>query len=317
VTLLAGRHSQVKKWLDVESLSLWKLADLARAVHAEAHGDGAVAIAGVCGVENPRPGYIAMAETSEHLAALSDVAAILHGPALCVEGPGMMHPEPRLAFARLLEIFHPEPSYPPGIHSSATVDPRASVDPTAHIGPHCVVGPRATVGPGCVLQAFVNVGEDARIGPGCRLFAHVVVGRGSELGADCRLEPWAHVGNHARLEATVDVGAHSALGDGTEVGPGAKIDNLVVVGSGTRIGAQSLLVGQCSVGRSSVLHPGVVLAGQSAVSSGAELVSGVQLGGRSLAVGKLDQPGPYLGNPARPLKEEMRARARARKSGPL
>ena len=43
-------------------------------------------------------------------------------------------------------------------------------------------------------------------------------------------------------------------------------------------------------------------------------IAGVQIGGRSLAEGELKEPGPYIGTPAIPLKEEMRRRARERKA---
>ena len=298
-------------------MSRWTLSELAQAVGAQAHGDDTVLILGVCGVDSPvQAGRIAMAETSEHLAALRGgaVAAILHGPELVLDAPGLIHPEPRLVFAKLLELFHPRLQGQPGVHATAIVDSRATVDPSAHIGPHCLIGPRANIGAHCFLQSFVSVGEDATIGEGCQLYAHVMVGQESELAPDCCLEPWAQVGNNVRLGAGVDLGAHTALGHGVQVGPGAKFDNLVVVGPRSRIGEKSLLVGQSSVDRDAHLHAGVILAGQSAVGPEAELVSGVQLGGRSWALGKLDKPGPYLGNPARPLKEEMRRQALERKA---
>jgi UDP-3-O-[3-hydroxymyristoyl] glucosamine N-acyltransferase len=293
------------------------LAELAERTGARWHGDANVAVGGVCSAESPRPGCLAMAETAEHLAALAGrpVAAVLHPESLQVEGVGLAAREPRIVFAQLLRLFHPELELPGAVHPSAIVDARASIDPSAFVGPHCLIGPRAQVGPRCYLQAFVSIAEDAVLEPGCRLYAHAVVGLESRLGPDCRLEPWAQVGNRARLGAGVDLGAHSCIGHEAEVETGAKLDNLVVVGPRSRVGALSLLVGQSSVDRDAQLHSGVILAGQSMVAAEAELASGVQLGGRALAVGKLEEPGPYLGNPARPLKEEMRAQARRRRLG--
>ena len=75
-------------------MSRWTLSELAQAVGAQAHGDDTVLILGVCGVDSPvQAGRIAMAETSEHLAALRGgaVAAILHGPELVLDAPGLIH----------------------------------------------------------------------------------------------------------------------------------------------------------------------------------------------------------------------------------
>lgn len=291
------------------------LAQLAELLQATFHGSGEVVIKGVCGLESPLPGHLGMAESAANVQVLQEagVAAILHGPDLSLEGPGLVVSQPRVAFARLLDFFRPEMLPSPELHPTAVVDPRAQIDPSAYVGPHCVIGPGAKIGPKVYLQAFVSLAEKVVIGADCRLYAHVVVGEGSQLGDDCRLEPWAQVGRDCRLGPGVDLGAHSSLARGVVVEPGVKIDNLVVVGPRSVIGAASLLVGQSSVDRDARLHAGVILAGQSAVGPEAELASGVQLGGRSWALGKLAEPGPYLGNPARPLKEEMRRQALERR----
>ena len=291
------------------------LAALAELIQAELHGPPETLIDGLCGLEEPRAGCLGMAESADAVATLrtAGVVAILHGPDLEVEGAGLVARQPRLAFARLLDYFYPESLPTPGIHPSAVVDARSEIDPSAHIGPHCTIGPGVKIGPEVFLQAFVSLAERVEVGAGCRLYAHVVVGQESQLGADCRLEPWAQIGPGCRLGDGVDLGAHSCLGREVVVEDGVKVDNLVVVGPRSVIGAMSLLVGQSSVDRDAKLHPGVILAGQSAVGPEAELGSGVQLGGRSLALGKLLEPGPYLGNPARPLKEEMRRQAMERR----
>lgn len=292
------------------------LGQLAELLGATLHGNADLVLEGVCGLESPLADHIGMAETAANIATLreSGVSAVLHGPDLEVDGDGLVAKQPRVAFAKLLQHFRPEILPSAGIHPSAVIDPRAEIDATAYVGPHCVVGPRAQIGPRVYLQAFVNVAEDVVIGPDCRLHAHVVIGHSSQLGQDCRLEPWAQVGRESRLGDRVDLGAHSALSHNVVVESEVKVDNLVVVGPRSVIGAASLLVGQSSVDRDAKLHPGVILAGQSAVGPEAELVSGVQLGGRSWALGKLAEPGPYLGNPARPLKEEMRRQAAERRA---
>lgn len=290
------------------------LASLANTLKLEFHGEGETPLAGICSLNNLKADCIVMIEAVDQVDKVAGkVAAILHPLDLEVEGPGISAKLPRAVFAQLLEHFHPTPRPESGVHPTATVDSRAKIHPSASVGPYCSVGPGAKIGAGTILFGFAVVGEDAQVGDNCLIQPHVIVGRSCRLGSDCQLEAWAHLGEGVELGDEVDVGAHSSLAHGVKVGPGAKIDNLVVVGPRSEIGAGSLLVGQSAVDRDAKLHPGVVLAGQASVGPGAELVSGIQLGGRALALGKLDKPGPYLGNPAIPLKEEIRRRAQERK----
>ena len=287
------------------------LEDLAKMLEIPHHGDGSLEIRGVCSLENVRRHHLMMVETAEQLEAIErpEDTPLLHPEDLEVTAPGIASPNPRQHFAAILAHFHPAPNYGSQVHESAVIDPRAEIAPSAFVGPHCVIGPLARIGERVVLQAFVSVGEHTVVHEDCRLMAHSVVGRNCELGRDCQLEAWSHLGDHVVLGDAVDLGAHTSLSHHVVVGAGAKLDNLVVVGPRSQVGAGCLLVAQSSVDRDAQLHPGVILAGQASVGPEAELVSGIQLGGRSWALGKLDKPGPYLGNPARPLKEELRRQA--------
>ena len=298
------------------SMSTLSLQELSQLLDLTFHGDGSTPIEGLCSLSSPRPGHIVMVENKEILKRndLSMVAAILHSSDLEIDVPGLVSSNLRSTLASIVRHFHPERRPEPGVHDTATIDPRAQIDPSATVGPFCVVGPRCQIGKETVLQAYVAVGEDSVIGDSCRLAAHAVVGSECRLGNDCRLEPWAHISSKASLADGVDIGSHSSIGIEANIGQGAKIDNLVVVGPRCEIGALTILVGQASVERDAILHPGVVVAGQGAIGPEAEVCSGAQIGGRSLVVGKLDKPGPYLGNPAIPLKQEVRRRMLERKA---
>ncbi|MFA5507657.1 MAG: hypothetical protein WC423_19670 [Vulcanimicrobiota bacterium] len=282
---------------------------------ADPLGDPETRITGVSSLDRAAPGSLVMVESQDQVEQLqgSSIGAVLRKSGLEVDFPGFEAAEPRLLFAEILEHFHPPRSFAPGVHESASVDQRARVHPTAHVGPFCTVGPHAEIGPKVVLIAFVLIGEKTVVGEGSLLNPHVVIGPECKIGLDCRLEPWAKLGKAVELGDGVDVGAHTSLAEQVVVEAGAKLDNLVLVGPRSRIGAGSLLIGQAAVDRDAVLHKGVIVAGQGSVAPGAVLHAGVQIGGRSLAEGELKAPGPYIGTPAIPLKEEMRRRALERK----
>jgi hypothetical protein len=54
----------------------------------------------------------------------------------------------RVAFAKALALFFPEPVLPAGIHPSAVVARTAQIDAGAYIGPNCVMGERAQIAGG-------------------------------------------------------------------------------------------------------------------------------------------------------------------------
>jgi UDP-3-O-[3-hydroxymyristoyl] glucosamine N-acyltransferase len=292
------------------------LQELSTTLKVDYHGDGSAIISGVTSLERLQPGAIVMVESQAQLAQLqgSKVGAVLHPEDLTVAHPGFSAKNPRVLLAKILQHFHPPSKPQPGIHDSAAVDSRAEVDPTAFVGPFCVVGPKAKLGPGVILRGFVVIGEGSTVGEDSVLQPHVVVGNNATIGRDCQLEAWSKLGDNTRLGDSVDLGAHTNLAKDVVMEAGVKADNLVLVGPRSEIGAGSLLVAQSAVDRDAKLHSGVIVAGQGSVGPEAVLHSGVQIGGRGLALGELREPGPYIGQPAIPLKEEMHRRARARKA---
>ena len=292
------------------------LKELSLTLGCEYQGDGETLIEGVSSLDSKTKNTIVMVSTSAHIEGLknSSIAAILYPEGLETSLPGITHKEPRILLAKILEYFHPESRPEPGIHENATVDSRAEVHPSAYIGPFSVVGPNVSIAADVILEAYVVVGQDSKIGPGTTVQPHVVIGKECQIGGDCQFEAWSKLGERVKVGHGVDLGAHSNLGRECQVQDVAKIDNLVLIGERSVIGPCSMLIGQAAVDKDAILHAGVVVAGQSTVDSGAELCSGVQIGSRSLVVGKLEKAGPYIGNPAIPMKEELKRRAIERRA---
>jgi UDP-3-O-[3-hydroxymyristoyl] glucosamine N-acyltransferase len=103
-------------------------------------------------------------------------------------------PRPRLALARLLELFE-RPAYSnEGIHPTAVIDRTAKVGANTSIGPHCWIGPNSVIGTGCRLICNVNIGADVSIGNQTLLHAGVFVGDRCEIGNHVIIQPNATIG---------------------------------------------------------------------------------------------------------------------------
>ena len=173
------------------------------------------------------------------------------------------------------------------------------------VGPSALVGERTVLHPGVVLYAHSRVGGD------CLLHAGVVIG-GDGFGFDPGPDGWAKIPQVglAIVEDGVEIGAGTTVDrariGATRVGRGAKLDNLVMVSHNSEVGEGSLICGQAGMAGSTILEPGVVLGAQSGIAGHLRLASGVRIAAQGGVISSLEQPGDYMGMPARPQRRARR-----------
>lgn len=219
--------------------------------------------------------------------------------------------------------------FEPGIREGAHVSECADVSPEAAIHVGAVVEDGATIGRGSEIRPGAVVSREVVIGEDCIIHQNVTVREGCILGDRVILQPGAVIGSdgfgyefvngrHHKvpqlgivvLESDVEVGANACIDRArfgrTVVGEGTKIDNLVQVGHNVEIGKNCIIVALSGVAGSSKLGENVTLAAQVGINGHIEIADGVQLGGKSGAMQSIDEPGVYMGTPAKPFKEEIR-----------
>src|SRR5947209_6607982 len=142
-------------------------AEIAAQLQGQVRGDGAVLLASFASADRARAGDLTFAEneTYFHRAESSAASAILvDGDFVSDRKTLIKVANARIAFAKVLAIFFPEPAFAAGIHPTAVVAGSAQIDTTAHIGPHCVVGEQARIGARTVLQGGNHVGFQSQLG---------------------------------------------------------------------------------------------------------------------------------------------------------
>jgi UDP-3-O-[3-hydroxymyristoyl] glucosamine N-acyltransferase len=279
-----------------------KLASLASHLGAELHGDGALEIKGVCGIEDAGPEQVTFVANPKYvaLARTTKAAAVLVTPDFPeIPAATLRLSNPYLAFARAIELFYQPPAYKPGIHPTAVIDPTAKIGAHAHIGAYVVVGPDVTLGDHAVLLPHVVIYQGATIGHHFFAHSHSVVRENSILGNHITLQNGAVVGTDGfgfaktddgawhkivqsgpvRMEDYVEVQANAcvdraSVGE-THIGRGVKIDNLVQVGHGSAVGENTLLCSQVGLAGSTVIGKNVILAGQVGVAGHCTVGDGV------------------------------------------
>jgi UDP-3-O-[3-hydroxymyristoyl] glucosamine N-acyltransferase len=224
------------------------------------------------------------------------------------------HPEPLLALARLIDLFHPETPSEGSIHPSAVVDPGARLHPTARVCAKAVieagaeVGEGSWIGPGAVICGCARVGRFVRIGPNA-VIGHEGFGfvPGPELPVRIR-----HVGG-VLIEDFVDVGACACVDRGTlgvtVIRAGAKVDNLVQVGHNAEVGRGALIAAQTGLAGSTRVGDGAMLGGQVGVADHRRIGAKARVAGKSGVVSDVGDGETVAGMPTMPHRRWLRAMA--------
>jgi UDP-3-O-[3-hydroxymyristoyl] glucosamine N-acyltransferase len=305
-----------------------KLGEIAHRLGCTLEGSDSVEITGVAGLEEAGEGELTfLSNPKYHRKALETKAsAILATSDFKAPGRTVLYTaNPYLAFARAIEIFHPAPPPPAGIHPTAVIAPTAKIGTGASIAPYVVVEDEVVIGKDCVLRSFVVIGRGAFIGDRFLAHAHAVVREGVRIGNDVILQNGVVVGSDgfgfarqedgsyykiiqsgtAVIEDGVEVQSNSCI-DRASVGEtrirrGVKVDNLVQVGHGCDIGENTLLCGQVGLAGSSKTGRNVILAGQVGIAGhltiGDRVIIGAQSGIHSdIPSGKILAGSPAIDN---------------------
>jgi UDP-3-O-[3-hydroxymyristoyl] glucosamine N-acyltransferase len=295
-------------------------------------GNPDLELIGFAPAHTAKSGDLTFAENEIYFAAAegSTAAAILVGQDLPASRKTLIRvPHPRIAFARVLPLFFPDPPPPSGIHPTAIIAASATIDPTAHIGPHCIVGERVRIGHGTALLGGNNIGDDCQIGDDSRLFPNVVLYPKTHVGHRVRLHAGAVIGSdgygyvfdqgsHRKIpqvgsviiQDDVEIGANTTVDRGalgaTVIGRGTKIDNLVQIAHNVVTGEHCLLIAQVGIAGSTRLGSYVTLAGQVGIAGHLKIGSRVTVGAQSGVMNHIPDGEKWLASPAVPEKQAKR-----------
>ncbi|MBA4150663.1 MAG: UDP-3-O-(3-hydroxymyristoyl)glucosamine N-acyltransferase [Verrucomicrobia bacterium] len=307
-------------------------AELAEQLGGEVLGDPAIQLTGFAPANAAKPGDLTFAENEMYFKSADDsaAAAVLIDKHFGITKKTLIKvPNARIAFAKVLPLFFPEPKYLAGIAATAMVAKSAQVDPTAHIGPHCVVGENVKIGAGAILQGGNHVASDCVIGDGSHLFPNVVLYGNTHLGHRVRIHSGSVIGSdgfgyvldsgvHRKVPQIggvvigddVEIGANTTIDRGalgpTTIGKGTKIDNLVQIAHNVVIGENCLIVAQVGIAGSTRVGNYTTLAGQVGVAGHLKIGSKVVVAGQSGIIGNISDGEKVWGTPAIPDRQEKR-----------
>jgi UDP-3-O-[3-hydroxymyristoyl] glucosamine N-acyltransferase len=307
-------------------------AEIAAHLQGEVLGDANAALKGFAPADRAQAGDLTFAENETYFARAeqSAVTAIIADKRFTSARKILIRvADARIAFAKTLELFFPEPKFAAGIHPTAVIAKSAHIDSTAHIGPFCVIGERVRVGARSVLQGGNFVGADSKIGADANLFPNVTIYPQTEIGRRVRIHSGTVIGadgfgyvldggvhrkvpqaGNVILGDDVEIGANVAIDRGalgpTIIGKGTKVDNLVQIAHNVEIGEHCLLVSQSAIAGSSKLGNYVVIAGQVGIAGHVKIGNQVIIAAQSGVMTDLPDGGKFWGTPVLPDKEMKR-----------
>ncbi len=312
------------------------LAELARVLGAELHGNAEQSISGVAGLEEAGPEDLTFVANPRYssLARTTRAGAVLVSPDFPeIAAATLRTANPYLAFAKAVQLFYQEPEYAPGIHPTAVIHPTAKIGRDAHIAAYAVISEGAVIGDHATILPHVVIYPHAVIGDHfyahahsivrehCRVGDHVVLQNGAVIGSDGfgfakdDAGTWHKIvqSGPAVLEDSVEVQANScvdraSVGE-TRIGAGVKIDNLAQIGHGSRIGANTLVCAQVGLAGSSETGKNVILAGQVGVAGHCKLGDGVIMTAQSGVSHDVPAGKMISGSPAFDNRQWLRATA--------
>ena len=99
-------------------------AEIAKLLGGEVVGDASLVLKGFAPADRAQPGDLTFAENENYFARAEQSAAsaiIIDGPATSSRKTLIRVPNARVAFAKVLPLFFPEPVFAAGIHPTAIV----------------------------------------------------------------------------------------------------------------------------------------------------------------------------------------------------
>ncbi len=312
----------------------YTVGEIARHIQGQVVGDESLQIREVSSIEGAREGCLVFAEDAAYFQKAEG------SQASCIIAPGSQRSSrktlivvdhPRLAFAKVLHLYHPPKAPKAGVHPSSVLGENVRLGSDVSIGPFVAIGDRvqvgdgAAIGPCCVIGDDCVVGNDSilranvtlydRVTVGCRVSIHAGAVIGSDgfgyIPEEGRSVKIPQVGD-VIIEDDVEVGANvcvdrATLGS-TIIKRGVKIDNLVQIAHNVSIGEDSILLSLTGIAGSSTLGRGCVLGGQVGVGDHVTLRDRVMVGPQAgIPSGKeIRSDQTVLGSPARPIEKVKR-----------
>ena len=318
---------------------MYTLKQLAEQTDGKIVGDPATAISGIRPFDEAGPGEITVAFTKKYLDQLDSTSAtaVIVPQKVESESKALLTVEnPKLAFAKILQLFTSEPFTALGVSH------------LAHIGAHCEIADRVAIHPFATIGENVFIGDQVSIGAGTVVGPECQIGKGTTLHPNVTLYPKSIIGERVILHSGTVIGADGfgyvfdgteqvkmpqtgrvEIGDDVEIGAnscvdratfgstvierGVKLDNHVHIAHNCRIGENTIIVGCVGVSGSVTIGRNCLLAGQCGTVDHVSIGEGSTVLARAVVTKDVPPNSTISGRHGRSHRQELKHEALLRK----
>ena len=320
-----------------------KLREISELIGGELVGDGEVEITGVAGIREAGPGDITFLANPKYRSDLerTRASAVIVGRDVehCYGKPFIRVDNPFYGFARVLELFAPQPKkLTPGVDPLAVLGRNVKLGKGVVIMPFVYIGDDVSIGDNTVIYPFVYIGDEVEIGSDTVIHPNVTIRERCKVGNRVIIHSGARIGTdgfgfakfkegHYKIpqigtviiEDDVEIGANTTIdratmtNGATIIKRGTKIDNLVQIAHNVVVGENCLITAQVGIAGSAQIGNWVTFGGQSGAVGHIRIGDNVTVAARA-GVTKDIPPNQFVsGFPAEPHAKELRRQAAMRK----
>ena len=300
----------------------YSLQDIAEATNGEAVGQKEKRISGVAPFETADSNQITFAGGSKFLKQIDDTraGAIFVPTGFTAPGKNLIGvSNPQLAFAKVVELFHPTIQPPSDISKMSAIASDLHSGDGVFIGAFATVGNRVTIGSDTIIQNGVFIGDEVSIGDKVVIHPNVTIMNGCRIGNRVTIHPGTVIGSDGygfvpdsgryykipqigivQIDDDVEIGACNTIDRATFgrtwIQRGVKTDNLVHIAHNVIIGEDSIIVAQVGIAGSTQIGHHAIMAGQAGIAGHLTIGSHVTVGpmtgvGRSVSDGEVVSSG--------------------------
>ncbi len=264
------------------------LSSIADIIEGDFTGDGNKKICNVASFETAKSDNITFAGDARYIQKLSETGAgavIVPNGTKGLNGNIVYSSNPRIAFAKLMNVFNPPLQIQDSIHPSSVLGTNYKCGAQVVVKAGVVVGDNVTIGnrvvlhPNVVIGDGVTIGSDVTIFPNVTILDNCIVGNrvilqaGTVIGCDGygfasdgeKYSKIAHIGI-VRIGDDVELGANNTIDRATYgetwIKNGVKTDNQVHIAHNVVVGENTLLVAQVGIAGSTIIGDHAILAGK-------------------------------------------------------
>ncbi|MCH8015414.1 MAG: UDP-3-O-(3-hydroxymyristoyl)glucosamine N-acyltransferase [Acidobacteria bacterium] len=318
---------------------MYTLQKLAEHVGGRVAGDSQMEIRGIQPFESAGPGDLTLAaqkKYQEHLDQTRASAVIVSPGVESDEKPLLQVERPKVAFARLLALFHPRPAAVQGISPQAHISESSRVSEDVTIHPFVFVGDEVMIEKEVTLFSGVHVGNHCVIGRGCVLHPNVTLYESVFLGNRVILHSGTVIGADGfgyvfdgQTQVKIPQTGSVTIGDDVEIGAnscvdragfgvtvlerGVKLDNHVHIGHNCRIGENTVIAGQVGLSGSVEVGKNCTFAGHAGVVDHVKIGDQVTVMMKSAVSKDIPSQSVVSGQPAMEHRQWMKIEAATRR----